>query len=213
MTNDLAKTRARNRRAGLSPADAEADPMAQFRRWQAEWAATGPYDPVAAVLATVGPDGQPAARLVDVARVDHGFVFLTRYDSRKGLELTVNPRAALCFGWSEADRQVRVEGTAERLDEVTSDGFFGALPRPIQLLARGSDQSGVLDDPARLRDRLGELERRYAGQEVPRCREWGGYRLLPERLEFWQARVDGVPDRLRYRRLAEGGWELERLTP
>lgn len=213
MTNDLAKTRARYRREGLAPSQADPDPVAQFRRWQAEWAATNPYDAAAAVLATVAPDGQPAARLVDVVRVDHGFVFLTRYDSRKGLELTVNPRAALCFGWLEADRQVRVEGDTERLDEVAADGFFGRLPRPVQLLARASDQSATVDGPEVVRDRIAALERRYAGQEVPRGRDWGGYRLLPRRMEFWQGRVDGVPDRLRYQRRDDGSWDLERLTP
>jgi pyridoxamine 5'-phosphate oxidase len=211
---DLPTVRARLRREGLDRAALVDDPIDQFRQWRADWAATGPYDPDAAVLATADAEGRPSARWVDVADVDHGFVFLTDHGSRKALDLAVNPRAGLTFGWLEMERQVRVDGTVTRLTDVESDVLFARLPRPVQLLVWATRQSSALPDPEELRSARRKAERRFAGQEVPRGRHWGGYRLVPDEVEFWQGRLDGVQDRFRYLRTAdEPGWRIERLAP
>ncbi|WFE37415.1 pyridoxal 5'-phosphate synthase [Micromonospora sp. WMMD998] len=186
------------------------DPLRQFQEWRAEWVARSPADPAAAVLATVGPDGRPSARYVDLARVDTGFVFFTGYRSRKATDLAVSPYAELCFGWLETSRQVRVAGPVERLDPLSSDEYYSRLPRPVQLLAWSTDQRSVLDEP--LTGRIAATERRFAGQEIPRPTQWGGLRLLPESIEFWQGGPADVPERLRYRR-TEDGWTGERIAP
>ncbi|MCZ7421220.1 pyridoxal 5'-phosphate synthase [Verrucosispora sp. WMMA2121] len=186
------------------------DPLRRFQDWRADWVARCPADPAAVVLATVGPDGRPTARYVDLARVDTGFVFFTSYRSRKATDLAVHPYAELCFGWLETSRQVRVNGPVERLDPLASDEYYSRLPRPVQLLAWSTDQRSVLDEP--LTDRIVATERRFAGQEIPRPTQWGGLRLLPEQIEFWQGGPAGAPERLRYRRTGDG-WAGERIAP
>jgi pyridoxamine 5'-phosphate oxidase len=192
------------------------DPLAQFHEWWEQWASRDRADPTAAsaVLATVDASGQPSARLVDIARVDHGFVFFSNYGSRKGTDLAGNPHAALCFAWLALARQIRIEGAIERLSDVESDSFFATLPHDVQLLSWASDQRQTITDQQVLMDRCAEFERRFADQEVPRSRSWGGYRLIPDSIEFWQGRGDVHTNRRRYHRPGTGkGWTFEQLMP
>jgi pyridoxamine 5'-phosphate oxidase len=190
-----------------------AEPLEQFRRWYAEAEAAEIRAPHAMALATAGADGAPSVRMVLLKGADEdGFVFFTGYGSRKGGELDANPRAALLFFWDPLGRQVRVEGTVERVGAAESDAYFATRPRSAQLAAAASRQGRVLAGREELDARLAELEREHAGAEVPRPEHWGGYRLHPETYEFWQHRESRLHDRLRYRR-DDGAWLLERLSP
>ncbi|NKZ06469.1 pyridoxamine 5'-phosphate oxidase [Actinomadura latina] len=188
------------------------DPLRQFTRWQEEWRAANAQMPNSAVLATSDHRGRPSARWVDVAYVDHGFVYFTNHASRKASDVAVNPMAALCFGWLDKGRQVRAEGPVSRLDDVESDAYFATLPRSIQLLAWSSDQCAEIDDRNVVRARFDAERARFTGQEIPRPGHWGGYRLTPDEMEFWQRRADEIQDRLRYRRRDEG-WRVVRVAP
>lgn len=199
--------------AGLSEADLDADPVAQFRSWLATAVAEDPLDPTAMVLATADSEGRPSARVVLLKGVDErGFVFYTNYLSRKGRELDENPRAALVFFWPALDRQVRVEGTVERTSREESAAYFTSRPLGSRLGAWASQQSEVIAGREELEERLRQLEARFAG-EVPVPEFWGGYRLRPDLVELWQGRPSRLHDRFRYTRLAEGGWRIERLSP
>ncbi len=185
----------------------------QLARWLEEARAAGLYEPTACTLATAGTDGRPSARQVLLRQLDAGgLVVFTNYDSRKGRELAENPYAALVFGWQEMARQARVEGPAARLGDDESDAYFRTRPRGSQLAAWASDQSQVIADRAVLDRRYAEVATRYAEGDVPRPANWGGYRITPETVEFWQNRLDRLHDRLRYTRAADG-WRLERLAP
>jgi pyridoxamine 5'-phosphate oxidase len=170
-------------------------------------------EPTAMTLATVGSDGQPSARLVLLKAVDdRGFVFYTNLRSRKGREITANPRAALAFHWQPLEVQVRVEGSVEQVDDAEADEYFATRPRGSQIGAWASDQSEVLTSAADLEARFAEMERRFAGREVPRPAHWSGYRVIAERIEFWRNR----PSRLHERRLfvkAGSGWRETLLYP
>jgi pyridoxamine 5'-phosphate oxidase len=190
-----------------------ADPLEQFRRWFADAEAADIRAPHAMALATAGPDGAPSARMVLLKGFDdEGFVFFTGYGSRKGGELDTNPRAALLFYWDPLGRQVRVEGTVERVSAEESDAYFATRPRGAQLAAAASRQGRVVPNRAELDAAVVELERAHADGEVPRPEQWGGYRLRPDAYEFWQHRENRLHDRLRYRREPDG-WLLERLSP
>jgi pyridoxamine 5'-phosphate oxidase len=143
---------------------------------------------------------------------EEGFLFFTGYESRKGAELEANPRAALLFHWAPLGRQVRVEGTVERVGSAESDAYFASRPRGSQLAASASRQGRVLANRAQLDEAVADLEREYAGRDVPRPEHWGGYRLRPHTYEFWQHRDDRLHDRLRYTRDGDG-WRLDRLSP
>jgi pyridoxamine 5'-phosphate oxidase len=200
--------------AGLSEADVDPDPIRQFRRWFDQALTAGVPEPNAMTLATATPVGVPSARIVLLKDLsDEGFAFYTNYDSRKGRELADNPRAALVFWWYALERQVRVEGTIAKTTEAESDGYFRLRPLGARLGARASPQSKVLPDRAGLERRVAELEAEYAGRDVPRPRFWGGYRLRPDSVEFWQGRPNRLHDRLLYRRRPGGGWEIVRLAP
>jgi pyridoxamine 5'-phosphate oxidase len=170
-------------------------------------------EPTAMTLATVGRDGQPSARLVLLKAVDdRGFVFYTNLRSRKGRDLTANPRAALTFHWQPLEVQVRIEGIAEQVDDAEADQYFATRARGSQIGAWASDQSEELAQAGDLDARFAEVERRFAGREVPRPPHWSGYRVIPERVEFWRNR----PSRLHERRLFEregGGWRERLLYP
>jgi len=200
--------------AGLLEKDLAKDPFRQFERWFQEAEAAKIPEPNATVLATVGADGRPSTRIVLLKGFDgRGFTFFTNYDSRKGRELAANPLASLNFPWIAMERQVNVEGRVVKITREESDAYFHSRPQGSQLGAWVSQQSSVISGRAVLEDVLKTYEKKYAGQTVPLPPNWGGYRLIPDRVEFWQGRRSRLHDRLRYRREADGAWIVERLAP
>jgi len=190
------------------------DPMEVFGRWYGDALRAGLERVDAMALATVGPDGRPSARMVLLSSFDErGFVFHTNTRSRKGREIEGSPLVALVLWWGPLARQVRIEGRAEQTSAADSDAYFAGRPRGSQLGAWASDQSAVIPDRAALEARLREAEGRHAGGPVPRPPHWGGYRVAPEVIEFWEGRENRLHDRIRYRRGEAGGWLVERLAP
>jgi pyridoxamine 5'-phosphate oxidase len=209
-----ARLRKEYTRAGLKESDADPDPIEQFRNWFDEALAADLHEPNAMTLATATPAGRPSARTVLLKGFDGGgFVFYTNYEGRKGWELETNPYAALVFYWGELERQVRIEGHVSRISEEESDAYFAGRPRGSQLGAWASEQSRPVEDRSTLEERLRALEAEHEGREVPRPPFWGGYRVEPETVEFWQGRENRLHDRLRYRRSESGEWRRERLQP
>jgi pyridoxamine 5'-phosphate oxidase len=199
---------------GLSEANVDVDPLRQFETWFRQALAANLPEPNAMTLATATPDGQPSARVVLLKAFDaSGFTFFTNYDSRKGRDMAANPRAALLFFWAELQRQVRIEGTVERLTEAESDAYFRSRPLGSRLGAWASAQSEVIAGRDVLEERVRELAQRFPDGEVPRPPHWGGFRVRPLTIEFWQGRPDRLHDRLRYRRVEPAGWRLDRLSP
>ena len=199
---------------GLAEGDVDDDPIRQFQAWFDAARAASPFEPNAMALATVGADGRPSVRMVLLKGLDErGFVFYTNYESRKGRELEDTPWAALDFFWPEMERQVRVEGNVERVTAEESDNYFHSRPVGSQLGAAASRQSEVIPDRDVLERRVAELGEQYRDQEIPRPEYWGGYRVVPDFIEFWQGRLNRLHDRLRYRLSADGSWKIERLSP
>ena len=210
--SDLAAMRRAYARAGLDEADLAPDWTSQFAGWMAEAREAGLTEPNAMVLATTTPDGRPSARTVLLKAFDErGFVFFTNLGSRKGQEALANPQVALVFPWHDIERQVLVTGLAETVTDAEADAYFARRPRGSQLGALASPQSQVLPSRAPLEEARAELDRRYP-DDVPRPERWGGLRVAPDAVEFWQGREDRLHDRLRFRRDG-GGWVVERLAP
>jgi pyridoxamine 5'-phosphate oxidase len=201
----------------ISPRTLDDEPMIQFTKWLEEAIAAGLPEPNAMVLATVSPEGQPHARSVLLKAHDvTGFTFYTNRTSRKATDLAVSPRACVVFPWYSLARQVTAEGTVTPLTTEQSEPYFHSRPRGSQLGAWASRQSRVISSRDVLDGRLEELQRRWPdGTQVPMPDFWGGYRLVPERVEFWQGRASRLHDRLSYRRIPgkPGGWQIERLSP
>jgi pyridoxamine 5'-phosphate oxidase len=213
MDDALARMRREYEERGLRKADVLADPLEQFTRWFDEARNAPLLEPNAMTLATVDAAGQPAARTVLLKGIDrHGLTFYTNLDSRKARELAANVRAALLFWWPPHARQVRFEGAIEAVSDAEADAYFARRPRGSQIGAWASAQSSVIADRAALDAAEEEITQRFAGGLVPRPPFWGGYRLVPERIEFWQGRSNRLHDRLRYARTGKR-WVVERLAP
>jgi pyridoxamine 5'-phosphate oxidase len=210
---ELAALRREYGDSGLDDPDLAPDPVGMFRRWLHDAVVAGLHEPNAMVVATSSPDGTPSSRMVLLKGVDErGFVFYTNYASRKGRELDATPPVALLFPWHDLQRQVRVEGTATRVPTEESRAYFSTRPRASQLGAWASPQSDEVASREALQASYDEVEQRFAGQDVPLPPDWGGYRVAPAVVEFWQGRRGRMHDRLVYRREGEG-WSTVRLAP
>jgi len=199
---------------GLTREDLDPDPFAQFQRWFTEAVDIGVFEPNAMSLATVDADGQPSLRTVLLKLYDErGFVFFTNYASRKARDIDANRRVALLFPWVSLGRQVKITGSAERIPFTESVAYFTTRPRGSQIGAWASPQSQVITSRSLLEAKVDEMRRRFAEGHVPLPSFWGGYRVAPATLEFWQARDNRLHDRFLYAPDAAGGWQIERLAP
>ncbi len=198
----------------LRPEEMDPDPIQQFSRWLREAEQANVAQPESMTLATADSNQRPAARIVLLRGFDeHGFVFFTNYQSRKGRDMRDNAKAALVFWWQPLSRQVRIEGTVEFVEGIESDQYFARRPRGHQISAQASPQSRVIQDRLFLEKQIERITRQFAERTVPRPKHWGGYRVIPDLLEFWQEGRHRVHDRLCYQRDDREGWRLERLAP
>lgn len=214
VTARIADLRREYARARLTEKDVDADPVRQFARWFEEARAAEVFEPNAMTLATATPNGRPSARMVLLKGFDdRGFVFYTDYRSRKGIELAANPVGALCFWWSEVERQIRISGSVERTSFDESDTYFRTRPLGSRHAAWTSHQSAVIKDREMLDAELKRVESRFGQNEPDLPPHWGGFRVVPDEFEFWQGRESRLHDRIRYRRGSGREWIRERLSP
>lgn len=214
MSQSLAELRQEYALGALNKADVDPDPLQQFQRWLTAAINAQLPEPNAMTLATADRTGRPYARVVLLKECDaNGFVFFTNYRSDKGRQLAESPHAALVFLWLELERQVRIEGVVRQIPSAESEAYFCTRPRESRLGALISRQSQVVADRRILDERFQQVEAQYPDDNIPMPNHWGGYRVQPEMLEFWQGRHGRMHDRLRYRRHADGSWLLERLEP
>ena len=213
MDATIANLRREYAKQALDEQSVAAEPLAQFRIWFDAALASGIVEPNAMVLSTADADGRPSARVVLLKDIDDsGLSFYTNYNSRKADDIAANPRVSLTFWWQELERQVRVEGRAEQLAEAESDLYFASRPRGSRLGAWASPQSAVVASREELEHALEEVETRFGDGDVARPPHWGGYRVVPDVVEFWQGRPARLHDRIRYRRSSDK-WLIERLAP
>lgn len=210
---DLANIRKEYTLKSLELDEVKDSPLDQFKIWLDEAVTSQVMEPNAMNLATINSADRPSSRVVLLKGLDHGFVFYTHYESKKGLELKRMPFAALNFFWPELERQVRVEGKAEKVDEVTADIYFLSRPTKSRIGAWASPQSQIIPDRQFLEDREREIELKFKNQTVRRPPTWGGYRILPDYMEFWQGRPGRLHDRLAFGKSESGLWTKRRLAP
>ncbi len=209
----IEQARAGDERGGLDEASVQADPLEQLRIWLDDAGQAQVIEPHAMCVATVNQQGHPSQRMVLLRGLDsRGLVFYTSYESRKGRQIGENPHVSAVFWWASMQRQVRVEGVAARISEEESDAYFAGRPRGHQLAAWASDQSEVVESRRLLEERMEHFEQRFEEEEVPRPHSWGGYLIVPSRVEFWQGRPNRMHDRLEFLR-AGGTWLVRRLQP
>lgn len=214
MTARIADIRKTYSRKKLLEKKALAHPIDQFAKWWKQATAAEIEEVNAMTLATVTPEGMPSARIVLLKDFSHeGFSFFTNYESQKGKQLAANPSACLVFFWKELERQVRITGSIEKLDNAVNDAYFHSRPVESQLGAVASPQSKVIESRDWLDDRFKTLRKEYHKKEVPRPKHWGGYLVKPVLMEFWQGRPGRLHDRLQYQLQKDGSWKLERLAP
>jgi pyridoxamine 5'-phosphate oxidase len=198
----------------LSETEVDPNPFLQFKQWFEQALTAQLPEPNAMTIATAMPDGKPSARMVLLKDFDQrGFVFFTNYNSRKGQEMAENPQAALVFWWAELERQVRITGHVEKVSQTESDKYFYSRPENSRLGAWASHQSQVIASREVLEQSLQELQHQYDNQDIPRPSHWGGLRVIPTEIEFWQGRPNRLHDRLLYTRLDEQNWKIQRLSP
>jgi pyridoxamine 5'-phosphate oxidase len=202
-------------RAALDEQGINRDPFQQFTIWYDEAVAAGLPEPEAMTLSTATSEGRPSARIVLLRGYDErGFCFFSNYSSQKGRELAANPHAAVTFHWVELERQVRISGRVERVTAAESDDYFQSRPSQSQIGAWSSPQSNVIPSRDTLEQFFNEYQERYSDETaIPRPEHWGGYRVIPERIEFWQGRPNRLHDRLQFSRIDQGPWALDRLAP
>lgn len=214
MKISLADLRQNYSKGGLLKKDAQINPFQQFHKWFHEAIESEILEPNAMALATINGEGKPVARIVLLKNLDEqGFVFFSNYSSQKGQNLADNPWASLVFWWGELERQVRVEGKVEKITDSESDQYFNSRPLGSQLGAWASPQSQVIPNRKFLEHRLEEFTKKYQDQLIPRPANWGGYRVIPHLVEFWQGRQNRLHDRLCYRLNEHGQWQIDRLAP
>jgi pyridoxamine 5'-phosphate oxidase len=214
LPRDPAASRYEHIGKGLRRSDLNPDPIKQFANWFSTAIETGIRDVNAMSLATAGRNAKPSVRIVLLKGFDEdGFVFFTNYESEKGKQLEANPYAALGFYWIELDRQIRISGKVDKTSREESQTYFHSRPVGSQLSAWASRQSAVLDGRRVLDARMEEINERFADKPVPLPPHWGGYRLKPDNMEFWQGRPNRLHDRFRYTRQSDGSWLIERLAP
>ncbi|MEY2857353.1 MAG: hypothetical protein RLZZ74_1665 [Cyanobacteriota bacterium] len=215
MDSSIADLRQNYTLAGLTETDLDSNPLKQFNIWFQQALAADLIEPNAMTLATATPDGKPTARIVLLKGVDEqGFVFYTNYDSQKGQQLIANPYAALVFLWDKLERQIRIEGKVEKLSADESWSYFHSRPKASQLGAWTSAQSQVIPNREVLEQKLLSLQAQYSGDAtIPLPEHWGGFRVIPNRIEFWQGRPSRLHDRLVYDLQTDGSWSISRLSP
>ncbi|MEM1392618.1 MAG: pyridoxamine 5'-phosphate oxidase [Cyanobacteria bacterium P01_H01_bin.150] len=214
MDKNIADLRQDYTLQGLSETDVNSNPFVQFKEWFDQALNTDILEPNAMMVATTTPEGKPSARMVLLKDFDErGFVFYTNYNSQKAQELAENPQAALVFWWAELQRQIRICGWVEKVSDEESDKYFYSRPFNSRLGAWASNQSEVIESREVLEQQLEELQQKYYNKDVPRPSHWGGIRVIPAEIEFWQGRSSRLHDRLVYRKVEDDSWKIERLSP